>query len=121
LNIPVVSAVTDVFKSLFGLGAELIEDKDKLNEFNFKLNELQGQLNLQLIQTTTVPWVDGTVKLLFAFNSLWRPLGGAAMTAFGIYAYVKGIQIPEGLHAVFDAAFPAWGLSRHINKQKNGG
>jgi hypothetical protein len=109
-----------VFRGIFDLGKEVIQDKDKLAEFNYKLAELEGQLNLRLVETQTVPWIDATVKLLFALNSLWRPLGGAVMTGFGIYAHWKGIPLDPVLHGIFDGAFPAWGVSRHVEKSRNG-
>ena len=103
---------------VFGLAREFIVDKDKLIEFQHKAKELELQLATQLISTKTTPGVDATVKLLYALNSLWRPIVGAAMTLFGAYAHYKGIQMDTAAHLVFDGAFPAWGASRHIEKQK---
>lgn len=106
---------------LFGLADKFIEDKDKKNEFSFKVQELQFKLRESLLQTTTIPWVDGFVKILIAFRDiilpLLRPLGAAAMTAFGMYCHLKGIDMGGAAnHTIFDAAFPAWGASRHVNK-----
>lgn len=121
MNPALIPLIADAFKGLFGIGKELIVDKDKQIEYAFKLAELQQQFSMQLVSQATVPWVDATVKLMYALNSLWRPIGGALMTAFGIYAHWKGIKIEPALHAVFDGAFPAWGVSRHINKQNGKG
>lgn len=98
---------------LVGLGREFITDKDKLLELEYKALELSQSLKMSALSQQTVPWVDASVKLLvFA-----RPLGAAAMTAFGAFAHWKGIDLgSEVLHGMFDGAFPAWGASRHANK-----
>ena len=107
----------DIVKGLIGLGSEFIEDKDKRNEFNYKAMELNNQMNLAIMNKETHPWVDAAVKLLYAFNSLWRPLGSAAMTGFAIYAWAKGIEIDATGHTILASAFPGWMTSRHFNKQ----
>jgi len=112
-----VSAVANAFSSLLGLGSELIEDKDKRNEFNYKMFELQQQVVMTLATTTTTPWVDALVKLLYAVNSLWRPIVGASMTIFGAYMHFKGTPMDTTAQVIFDGAFPAWGVSRHIEKR----
>ena len=104
--------------NLISLGSEFIVDKDKLIEFQFKALELKYQAADMLMQTKTVPWVDATVKIMFALNTFWRPMIGALMTAFGAYAHIKQIDIEPALHAIFDGAFPAWGVSRHTEKAK---
>lgn len=98
---------------IVGLGREFITDKDKLAELQYKALELSQNLKMAALTQKTVPWVDAVVKLLvFA-----RPMGAAAMTAFGAYAHWKGIDLGgEVIHTVFDGAFPAWGASRHVNK-----
>ena len=66
-----------------------------------------------------LPWVDALVKLIYALGhvvQMWfRPVVGGLMTAFGVYAHIKGIDLGNS-HAIFDAAFPAWGVSRHMEK-----
>lgn len=109
----------DIFTSLIGLGGELIEDKDKRNEYNMKIMESRNKLDMAILQMKTHPKVDAFVKVLFALNSLWRPALGASMTIFGIYAHLKeGIDLSVASQAIFDGAFPAWGLSRHVEKNK---
>lgn len=103
---------------LIDLADQAITDKDKLIEFKFKAAELQAQSMQVLISAQTVPWVDATVKLLFALNSLWRPVIGGLMTLFGAYAHYKGLPIDPTAHLVFDGAFPAWGVSRHVEKKE---
>lgn len=113
-----IGAITGVLSGLIGLASEYIPDKDKQAEFQLKAKKYEHDLLSTILETTTVPWVDATVKILIALNAMWRPIAGAAMTAFGAYAHVNGIDIPVELHAMFDGAFPAWGASRHFNKQK---
>jgi hypothetical protein len=107
---------------LFKLGDKLIEDKDKKNEFAFRVLEMAHELSLKLIDTKTYPWIDGLVKLAYASEAivkgLLRPLGSAAMTGFAIYADLHGIELSAGVEAVLYAAFPAWGASRHAEKAK---
>jgi hypothetical protein len=113
-----VAAAVSLIGQVIGLGSELIEDKDKRNEFVFKSQEMSFQLLGQLLTTKTVPWVDAVVKILMVGKAFVRPLGGALMTAFGAYAHFKGIEIPPAMHAIFDGALPAWGVSRHAEKRE---
>lgn len=110
--------VGNIFGDLFGLAGELIEDKDKRNEFNMKIAESRDQFNIAVLTMKTTPRIDALVKLLYAFNSLWRPLGGAIMTGFAIYASIKGIELDPTMNTVLISAFPAWGVSRHVTKNK---
>lgn len=105
--------VVGLLGSLIDLGKEVIVDKDKQIEFEYKVKELEHQLTMELVKTATVPWVDATIKMLVFL----RPLGAALMTAFGMYCHYKGIDMDAATHAIFDGAFPAWGVSRHVNKQ----
>lgn len=122
MNIPVINAVAGAFKQIFGVVDQLVEDKDKKNELIVKLAELQNQLSLQLIQTNTVPWVDATVKLLFAFRDiiipLFRPLIGAALSGYAAYAQANGIPIDPTVQTIFASAFPGWMASRFMEKSK---
>lgn len=120
LGLPIIGAVADSIKGLIGLADQYIEDKDKKNEFLFKAFEVKAQIDAQLIGLKTIPWVDALVKIMYAVQSLWRPFVGGLMTAFGAYAHYSGIPMEASLHAIFDGAFPAWGISRHIAKSKNG-
>ncbi len=97
-----------------------IPDKKQLAEFEHDISTLKLELDKTLLTTKTVPWVDATIKILYALKEviipMFRPLGGAAMTAFGMYCHLKGVEIDIGLHAILDGALPAWGLSRHAEK-----
>ncbi|MEW8420265.1 MAG: hypothetical protein AB2669_16575 [Candidatus Thiodiazotropha endolucinida] len=103
---------------IIGLGKEWILDKDKQIEFAYKMRELNFKIAESLLSTQTIPWVDATVKIIYALVALFRPIGTALMTAFGLYAHWKQIPIDTALHAAIDGAFPAWGVSRHMNKTK---
>jgi hypothetical protein len=108
-----------IFDGLFDIGKELITDKDKLVEFNFKTAELKSKMTLALLQQKTHPTVDAIVKVMLALNTFWRPMVGACMTAFGAYAHYKGIDLGGAVnHGIFDGAFLAWGASRHSLKSK---
>ena len=113
-----VKSIADFGSSLVGLASEFIEDPDKRIEYQFKAQELNINFMQAVTSTVTIPWVDALVKLMYAFIAILRPLGSAAMTAFGIYAHYKQIPIDGAMHAVLDGAFPAWGASRHMNKHK---
>jgi hypothetical protein len=107
-----------VINGLIALGSEWITDKDKQIEFAYKMRELNFKVAESLLKTKTVPWVDGAVKIIYAIVALARPIGTAAMTAFGLYAHYRQIPIDTALHTAIDSSFPAWGASRHINKNK---
>ena len=103
--------------SLIKLGSKFVTDKDKLIEFQFKALELKQAAMTDLLHTQTYPWVDALVKLMQATVVFARPVGGALMTGFGAWCHYKGITMDVGLQALFDGAFPAWGVSRHYNKE----
>ncbi len=105
-----------MFTGLLELARKLIPDKDKLAELEGEVAKAQNELDKLLLQTTTTPWVDGFVKILYALERFIRPLGAAAMTAYGLYAHTKGIQIDPMMHGMIDGAFPAWGTSRHVHQ-----
>lgn len=101
-------------ESITGLISEFITDPDKAAEFRFKLDQT-------LLQTITTPRTDAFVKILIATRDIIipmiRPLGAAAMTAAGLYFQYKGIEVDTTIEALTVGAFPAWGASRHVNKQ----
>lgn len=109
-------------EGLTDLAGEWIEDKDKQNEFNFRVKELSFKLRETLLTTKTTPKTDAFVKILIAFRDiimpLLRPLGAAGMTAFALYCQYKGIELTGATEAVLVGAFPAWGASRHAHKKE---
>jgi len=100
---------------------KMILDKDKYAEIQLRKIELDHESRNKLLEITTTPKTDATVKLLIAFRDivlpLLRPVGGAIMALFGMYCVNEGIEIPSEMQAVLFGAFPMWGLSRHVNKQ----
>jgi len=111
-------SILSIIPSLINLGSELIEDKDKRNEYAFKLAELGLDIEKANLTQKTTPKVDAFVKLIYAIKPLIRPIGGALMTAFGAYCHFKQIPIDPIMHGIFDGALPAYGVSRHTEKAK---
>lgn len=109
-----------VFAGILELAKKLIPDKDKYKELETQVKQAEIEFDRLLLGTTTTPKVDAFVKILYAverfISTLWRPLGSAAMTAFGLYAHYKGMSIDTMTHSMLDGAFAAWGVSRHMNK-----
>ena len=110
--------IGDAIKGLIGLGGEFIEDKDKRNEFNMRVREMEGNLTLTLIKQKTHPTVDAFVKLLYAMQPFFRPLGSLGMMAFLLYSYTQGIEMDKEIQVILAGAFPLWGASRHVEKNK---
>lgn len=121
VSLPILDTVAEIFKNIFGMVDQLVEDKDKKNELIYKLAEMQNQLSIQLLQQKTTPWVDATVKLLFAIRDLviplMRPVIGALMTGFAAYAEMNGTTLSPAVQAALAAAFPGWVYSRHVEKK----
>ena len=120
-----IAILAPIFADLIGLGRELVVDKDKAMEFETRAREAQLKLLEALAGTTTVPWVDASVKLITALVSLARPLGSVAVFAWGLLhpdqlqrLHELGSMGDMALGAIFGSA-PAWGLSRHVEKTKN--
>jgi len=105
-----------VIKELLGIIKEAVPDKDKQAELSFKVIEIQFAFRQKILEIQTVPWVDALVKIMAAFTMFFRPIGSAFMTAFGAFCAYKQIHLPDGLDYVLTMAFPAWGVSRHMNK-----
>ena len=116
---------TSLIDSISGLAGEFIEDKDKRNELMFKVKELEFSLRESLLATKTNPWVDGFVKVLIAFRDIiipmLRPLGAFYLSYMGVdiaQAELAAGGDVSALSGGLTAAFPAWGASRHANKNK---
>ncbi len=116
-----LSLFTSLIPSLFKIGDKLIVDKDKKAEYAFKVQEMMFKQMEVMLNVKTFPWIDGLVKLAYAseaiIKGLLRPLGAAALTGFAIYADVTGIELSESISLILYGSFPAWGASRHVNKQ----
>ena len=119
------TAALPLFGRVFDVIDQLVEDKDLKLQLTKEMRELEISSMETLVKTSTTPWVDALVKLMYASVALVRPL-----TSVGIFLY--GLVFPEKLSAlyaidqtlgtvagaaVFGSA-PAWGISRHLEKKK---
>lgn len=100
------------------VGGKLIVDKDKQAEYAFKSQEMMFKLAEKSLAVTTYKWVDAVVKIMAATLAFGRPLGGFALTVWGVYLHIEGVEIPEIVHYAMDGAFPAWGLARESEKRR---
>lgn len=96
----------NIFGDVTDLASEYIEDKDKRNELNAKLRELQHQVYLTELNTKTIPWVDALHKMGRQIISLVTIAGAGALIYLkpeidpmaivsmvapgGIYNFIKG-------------------------------
>ena len=116
-----MNLISAILSPVTSIANKLVMDKDKYAELQFKKEELRSKKDLKLLAITTTPRIDALVKLLYAIDTvvlkLFRPVGSACMTAFGIYCHLNDIDLDPIIHGGFDGAFLAWGASRHVNKQ----
>lgn len=117
-----IGLFTSLLPSLFKLGDKMIVDEDKKAEFAFKVQEMAFKQMEVLINAKTYPWIDGLVKMAYAseqiVKGLFRPIASGLMLAFAMYCEVSAIELSDGVQAILYGAFPAWGVSRHVDKQK---
>ena len=117
-----VSAGFNFGRSVVGLIQEYVKDPDLAAKLTAEIQQRQIDFSKTLLQTTTTPKTDALVKLLYALRDvvipMFRPLGSAALTAFGAYLAYNQIPTPEWLDAAMVAAFPGWMASRHVEKAK---
>lgn len=116
---------TSLIDNISNLAGEFIEDKDKRNELIFKVKELEFSLREALLKTKTTPFVDGFVKILIAFRDIilpmLRPVGAFYLSYMGVdmaQAELAAGGDVSALSGGLAAAFPGWGASRHVNKNK---
>lgn len=108
-----------IFDGIVKIADKLIPDKDKLAELEAEVKRAQSALDQLLLTTTTTPWVDGLVKILYATERFIRPVGSFLMLLFAAYADTHGIKLSPEIEYVLYGAFPAWGVSRHsLQKEK---
>lgn len=118
MDIPVISAITKLGGAALNIVDQFVEDKDLKQKLAVRQLELTYGLLEKVINTTTVPWVDASVKLLTASMALARPLGSFFITCAGIYLHYKQIPIDATVHSAMDLAFPAWGGAREVHKSR---
>ena len=116
-----IGLLTSFLPSLFKVGGKMIEDKDKKNEYAFKVLEMSNQVILALINTPTIAWVDALVKLAYAgdaiIKSLFTPILTAVGFGFGIYFELNNIEVSATTEVILFGSFPAWRMARQ--KEKN--
>lgn len=129
MSVPIIGAIAGAFSELIGVGKELIEDKDKRNEYAFRLAELQMQLTERMLTQQTHPKADAAVKIAYAIKELvlpmFRPVGALLLALWGV-SHPEQLQwlhdnlgaLGDGAIASVFGAFPAWGVSRHIEKNR---
>lgn len=125
-----VTAGFNFGEKVVGVISEWVEDKDLAAKLAFEVTKLNQAFSLEVLKTQTTPKVDALVKFAYAMRDviiplfqdviipLLRPVGSAAVTAFGVYAHMKGVSIDPTTHALLDAAFPGWMASRHAEKAR---
>lgn len=110
-----IGLFTSLLPGIIKLGDKFIEDKDKRNEFAFKMMDI-------MLNTTTYKWVDALVKLSYAgeqiVKGLIRPIGAMAMACFAAYCDVNAIELSDTAQTLLYGAPVAWGTSRHVEKRK---
>ena len=122
--INLVEPVAGVLNNIIGVVDQYVEDKDLKAKLIVEMRKIEMDGMTTLLKTTTNPWVDGTVKLMYASVSLVRPLTSVGLFLYGL-AFPEKLgelyQINETLGTVAGAAVfgsaPAWGLSRHVQKK----
>lgn len=120
----VIEPVTGVINNIIGVVDQYVEDKDLKAKLIVEMKKIEMDGMTTLLSTTTTPWVDGVVKLMYASVSLVRPLTSVGLFLYGL-AFPEKLgelyQINETLGTVAGAAVfgsaPAWGLSRHVQKK----
>jgi len=119
MSAPYEKAITGIT----GLFSELIDDDDLRAKLEFETDKLRFELDKVLLSTQTNPYVDGGVKVLIAIRDIiipmLRPLGAAYITYMGIDMGTAELAADGEVSAFtvgLSAAFPSWGVSRHVNK-----
>lgn len=114
-----------VIAGAFGLADKIasiidqtVTDKDLALQIKSKALEASIEFSKSIQTGEHVP---GYIKLLYALRDviipMLRPAGGAALSAYAVYAAHKGVQIDPVIHGMLAAAFPGWMTSRHFNKE----
>jgi len=106
-------------ESAFNIIDQLVDDGDLAVK-------LKHEMQIQLLTTKTEGFVDGFVKVLFAFRDLilpiLRPVGAFYLSYMGVDMAQAELAVNGDMSALsggLAAAFPAWGASRHQNKNKS--
>jgi len=100
----------------FGIIDQLVDDGDLAVK-------LKHEFQTQLLTTKTQGFVDGSVKILFAFRDLilpiLRPVGAFYLTTRGVDMATAELAAGGDLSALsvgLTSAFPGWMGAREVNK-----
>lgn len=117
-----LSLFTALIPGLFKIGDKLIEDKDQKAEYAFRVQEMAFKQMEVLLSVTTYPWVDALVKLSYSaeqiLKGLFRPIITSVALGFGLYFELNNIEVSALVESILFGSFPAWGVSRHMDKKK---
>lgn len=113
-----VAAVTKLGGAALNIVDQFVEDKDLKQKLAVRQLELMYGLLEKVLNTTTIPWVDATTKLLTALLIFARPIGSFILSCAGVYMHIKGVQLDATVHGAVDMAFPAWGAAREMHKSR---
>jgi len=123
MNIPIIDAGLDLARSIVNVIDQAVEDKDLTVETaaRIKISLAETQSNY-LSAVMTTEHVPKTVKVLYAIGDLSvkfiRPLGSVFCIGYLIWSNSNGIATPEWLQVVLATYFPAWSVSRHMEKAR---
>ena len=107
MNLDVLSAIGNTVKGIFGLADQLIEDKDKKNELNAKLLDLQTQVTLAVIEAEKEKArIEGDIAKAALMSDLPK---------WARVLYLFGRQLYAAVTIVIVAAFQALGTPLDAN------
>ncbi len=85
--------------------------------------KLKQEMQIMLLTTKTTGFVDGSIKILMAFRDIvipmLRPIGAFYLSYMGVDIALAELASGGDVSALsmgLSTAFPAWGASRHNNK-----
>jgi len=112
---------------------EWVEDKDLAAKLAFEIQKEQLSFNKTILSSTTTPFVDGLVKIVYALVPLMRPIGSFILALIGIDALPEISEAVASSETLTGAAasdpggfaqagllslFPGWMYSRHRDKKR---
>ena len=91
-----IEAAADFGKGITSVVSEFVEDKDLSKKLTSEIEKKRLEFANTIVMTSTIPWVDALVKIMYASRDclipLFRPIGTALLTAWGCYLSYKGVE-----------------------------